>query len=319
MMLAPPSIDLTRLDEADPVALDELQRACTHTGFFVIAGHGLESELGRVFERARAFFDLDPATKEQVPRVDRYGYVPHAPNAIDTDRASDRTEYLDMGLAGDVGSLDRAPLPSLDGFEPAVRAYQDGALAIGRTILRALALSLGVDGGHFVDRMTRPQCRLRFLHYPPVEATADGNLPVTTDPHTDYGLITLLATDGVPGLEVKPIGGDWGPVPARWGDLVINLGDMMARWTNDRYRSTPHRVVGPAVGDRISIPFFVNPDPGVVVETIPACVSADRPDRYQPVTAGDFLAQRIDSSHEPYVDPSEGPARPARRQQGAPQ
>ena len=79
--------------------------------------------------------------------------------------------------------------------------------------------------------------------------------------------------------------------------------------TNDVYRSTPHRVVGPAEGDRISIPFFVNPDPETVVDTAPSCITADRPKRYQPVTAGAFLARRIDGDHEPYVDRSEGPSR----------
>ena len=84
---------------------------------------------------------------------------------------------------------------------------------------------------------------------------------------------------------------------------------MLARWTNDVYTSTPHRVVGPASGERYSIPFFVNPDPGTVIECIPTCITETNPCQYEPVTAGEFLAMRIDSSSEPYVDPSEGPAR----------
>ncbi len=307
------------LDGGDRAAsvIADLHRACTETGFVVVTGHGIERELDALFRAARAFFDQPQASKEAVPRVDRYGFIPHSASAIDTTRASDRTEYLDLGLHDEIGLPD---VPGVD-LPGAVRAYQTGALAVGRAIVSALARALGLEADFFATHMTDPQCRLRFLHYPPVERTPDGVLPVPTEPHTDYGLITLLATDGVPGLEVKPIGGEtggdaagpWTPVPAEAGQLVVNLGDMMARWTNDVYRSTPHRVVGPASGDRISIPFFVNPDPATVIDTIASCITADRPRRYEPVTAGEFLAERIDGAatgaDEPYVDRSEGPAR----------
>ncbi len=324
VMLVPPVIDLAPLlegerhgQEAEQVA-DGLHRACIETGFVVVTGHGIEHELDALFTAAQAFFEQSQAAKETVPRLDRYGFIPHAASAIDTTRASDRTEYLDLGLH------DEIELPNVPGFDlpGAVRAYQAGALVVGRAILVALARALDLEPGFFVGYMEDPQCRLRFLHYPPVEAEPDGTLPVPTEPHTDYGLITLLATDGVPGLEVKPVGGGtiggeaagpWTPVPAEAGQLVVNLGDMMARWTNDVYRSTPHRVVGPASGDRISIPFFVNPDPTTIVDTIPSCVTTEHPRHYEPVTAGEFLARRIDGgatgADEPYVDRAEGPAR----------
>ena len=182
-----------------------------------------------------------------MPRVERYGFVPHSSTAIDHSRQSDNTEFIDMGLADEVA------LPDVAGFEEAVRTYQAAAIATGSEILRALAVALDADPDFFASRMTNPQCRLRFLHYPPVEPAPDGALPVPTQPHTDYGAITMLATDGVPGLEVKPIGAGWTPVEAPEGSLIINLGDMLARWTNDRFRSTPHRVVGPVSGDRVSI------------------------------------------------------------------
>lgn len=315
-MLLPPVIDVGPLlarSEGRESTVAALHRACTETGFFLVTGHGLDRELAELFEAARVFFDQPQATKELVPRIDRYGFVPHSSSAIDTERASDRTEFLDLGLG------DEIRLPPVAGPEgavdivAAVRSYQRGALAVGHEILAALANALDLQPSFFAGHMTDPQCRLRFLHYPPVEPNADGTLPVPTEPHTDYGLITLLATDGVPGLEVKPIGSGWLPVPAEAGQLVVNLGDMMARWTNDLYRSTPHRVVGPASGDRISIPFFVNPDPATVIDTITSCVTDDRPRHYEPVTAGAFLAERIDGAAagaaEPYVDRSEGPAR----------
>jgi isopenicillin N synthase-like dioxygenase len=307
----PPIVDVSPLldDENGPAAEAcgaAIHRACLDTGFFVAVGHGLDVEMDELFDVARRFFALPQTAKEAVPRRDRYGFVPLRSQAIDTTRASDRTEYLDLGLH------DEVDLSSLDGCRDAVRSYQTVALAVGAALLRVLAVQLGAPATFFAERMTDPQCRLRFLHYPPVEPDGDGLLPVPTAPHTDYGALTLLATDGVPGLEVRPIDGGWTPVVAPAGSLVVNLGDMLARWTNDVYRSTPHRVVGPHRGDRISIPFFVNPDPATVVRCIPSCVSAERPCAYEPIEAGAFLRSRIDSPAEPYVDPADSPRRRAR-------
>lgn len=313
-MDTPPIIDISELIGLDGEPDDRLARhpvagsihdACLRTGFFVVVGHGVDDETSTLFDAARRFFDLPASEKETVPRIARYGYVPYRPWAVDTARASDSTEYLEVGLRDEV--------PVMDWFLAAIRPYQSAALAVAARLLRVLAVQLGAPGAFFADRMADPQCRLRFLHYPPVTPADDGTLPVPTLPHTDYGALTLLATDGVPGLEVLPIGGTWTPVDAPAGSLIVNLGDMLARWTNDVYRSTPHRVVGPEQGDRISIPFFVNPDPATVVECIPACISSDRPPAYGPVTAGEFLQMRIDSPAEPYIDPTDGPARRAAR------
>ncbi len=304
----PPSIDIgPLLSEPDGHAaravVAAIHAACLDTGFFVVVGHGLDEEIAAVFDLARRFFQLPQRSKEGVPRFDRYGFVPHEASAIDSTRASDKTEYLDMGLHQEVTVAD------LRGFEQTIHAHQQASLVLSAVILRALATSLGAEPEFFSTRMSDPQCRLRFLHYPEIERGIDGSLPVPNLPHTDYGAITLLATDGVPGLEVKPIDSDWSPVVAPPNSFVVNLGDMLARWSNDVYRSTPHRVVGPASGDRLSIPFFVNPDPTTIVECIASCVSPERPCTYEAVTAGEFLAARIDGSAEPYVDPLEGPVR----------
>lgn len=311
----PPVIDLASvleraapgaaLDPADPATeavVGAIADACTHTGFFAVVGHGLDAEIEGVFDVARRFFALPQADKEAVPRVDRYGFRPHVSTAIDTTRAMQGTESIDLGLH------DESPLPPVEGAEEAIRFYQHRALEVADVLLRALALGLGIDQDFFAQKMTDPQCRLRFLHYPPLPLRDDGSLPVPNTPHTDYGGLTLLAVDGVPGLEVRPIGGEWTPVAAPDGALVVNVGDMIARWTGNRYVSTPHRVVGSPERHRISIPFFVNPDPDEVIETIESVAVAGSP-RYSPVTAGAFLTARIDGVDEPYVDPAEGPAR----------
>ena len=282
----------------------EVESACAGAGLFVAAGHGIEAELTAAFSAARDFFSLPADVKDRVPRIDRYGYVPDRIDARDPSstaymgRSSLAAEYLDMGLAGEV-DLEAIEALGCGGFITAVRTYQAAALATAHGVLEALATTLGVPG-FFAARMSEPQCRLRFLHYPPCDRLADGSAPVYSTPHTDYGAITLLGVDGLSGLEVLQDGA-WTPVAAAPGSVIVQLGDMLARWTNDRYRSTPHRVVGSSGADRFSIPFFVNPDPHTVVSTIPSCVTAEHPERYEPVTAGEFLVSRIDSPTEPYV------------------
>ena len=309
--LAPPTVDISALAGNGPGAagdrrfVSEVEAACATEGLFVLTGHGMDAELAAAFEAARAFFGLPADLKDRVPRIDRYGYVPDRieartpASAAYMGRSSLAAEYLDMGLTGEV-DLDAVEALGCDGFVAAVRDHQAAALGAAHAVLEALATTLGVPG-FFAARMSEPQCRLRFLHYPPAEpALEDGSAPVFSTPHTDYGAITLLATDGVPGLEVL-LDSSWVPVAAPPGGVIVQLGDMLARWTNDRYRSTPHRVVGSSGADRFSIPFFVNPDPSTVVSTISSCVTTERPQRYEPVTAGEFLVARIDSPTEPYV------------------
>ena len=309
-MLAPPIVDISAWQGSDSPALGnpeiaaQINSACTEVGLFLVSGHSIDSQLRAAFAAARAFFALAAAAKGRVPRINRYGYVPDSLEARDPadaaykGRSSLIAEYLDMGLADEV-DLGAIEALGCNEFASAVRAYEAAALDTARGVLEALATTLGVPG-FFATRMSEPQCRLRFLHYAPRARPADGSTPVFSTPHTDYGAITLLAVDGLSGLEVLH-GDRWTPVAAPAGSLIVQLGDMLARWTNDYYRSTPHRVVASFDADRFSIPFFVNPDPSTVVSTIGSCVTAERPERYEPVTAGEFLVSRIDSPTEPYI------------------
>ena len=308
--IAPPTVDISAMPGdgsgagSDPRFVAEVEAACAAEGLFVLTGHGMDAELAAAFDAARAFFALPADLKDRVPRINRYGYVPDRieartpASAAYLGRSSLAAEYLDMGLADEV-DLEAVEALGCDGFVAAVRGYQAAALGAAHAVLEALATTLGVPG-FFAARMSEPQCRLRFLHYPPADRLDDGSAPTFSTPHTDYGAITLLATDGVPGLEVL-LDSSWVPVSAPPGGVIVQLGDMLARWTNDRYRSTPHRVVGSSGADRYSIPFFVNPDPSTMVSTIGICITAERPERYEPVTAGEFLVARIDSPTEPYV------------------
>jgi isopenicillin N synthase-like dioxygenase len=277
--------------------VDAIDRACRDTGFFVAIGHDLDGLLPGVFDAAHDLFALDEATKESLAMVDRRGFVPALDRRIDPALHAAPMEYYDMACAWTAYDGDNAydaanPWPPIDGFADVMTAYQRAALGTTGGVLRGLARALDLAPTFFAERMRRPPCYLRLMHYPP-RSPERGARPVATAPHTDYGAITLLATDGVGGLEVFPRGGPWTPVVAPAGSIVVNLGDMLARWTNHRYASTPHRVLAPTDRSRFSVPFFVNPDADTVVDCLASCVDPDHPPRYEPVTAGEFLAMRI--------------------------
>ena len=129
---------------------------------------------------------------------------------------------------------------------------------------------------------------LRFLHYPAPSRGAD---PQTgAGAHTDYGNLTLLATDDVGGLEVRTRARQWIEAPVVPGAFVVNIGDCLMRWTNDLYVSTPHRVVHRARRERLSVAFFLDPNPDAVVAALPGCAGPEQPARYPPVTGADYLA-----------------------------
>jgi len=275
--------DPQRLAGSEIVA--RIDAACVESGFFVVVGHGVDEQMRVVFDAARRFFALPADAKDNVAmRDDRNGYVPRG-----AARTGDK-EMLDIGFDGS------ARWPDVPGFRALVLDYQSATLGVAGVLLRAIAVALDVEPSFFASRMRHPECFLRMLHYPPTRQDGPNGDALPTGAHTDYGAITLLATDGVPGLETRTDGSDWSAVVAPEGSLVVNLGDMLARWTNGRYASTPHRVVGGDRAERYSIPLFVNPDPDTVVECIPSCVTAQQPCRYEPITATEFLRGRIDGT-----------------------
>jgi isopenicillin N synthase-like dioxygenase len=186
----------------------------------------------------------------------------------------------------------------IDGFRPTLLAYFDAVWMLGRNLHRAFAVDLGLAPDFFETKLDRPMATLRLLHYPPRPAAlAEGQLGAGA--HTDYGNLTLLATDEVGGLEVRRrdgVGG-WIPAPVVPDAFVCNIGDCLMRWTNDTYVSTPHRVVSPAGRERYSVAFFLDPNPDALVACLDSCAGPDRPARYPPVTAADYLRQRLDATY----------------------
>jgi isopenicillin N synthase-like dioxygenase len=284
-------------------------RACRQIGFFYVSGHGIpQSTVDAVFKHAGDFFAAEPSVKQAV----RYtgtsgnrGWVPLGGETLDPGTAPDLKECFNIGLelAEDDPELvagkpfrHRNPWPALAGFRAAMLDYFDRAHRLGRELHRAFALDLGVDRSFFDDKLDRPMAVLRLLRYP------GDALPVAPDQmgageHTDYGNLTLLATDGVRGLAVRTRAGAWIEAPTVPGALLCNIGDCLMRWTNDTYVSTPHRVVSPRGRDRYSVAFFLDPNPDSLVACLPSCVT-DGAAKYPPVLAADYLRSRLELTYE---------------------
>ena len=187
--------------------------------------------------------------------------------------------------------------PDIGGFRDTMLVYFGACHDLGRSLHRAFALDLGLAPGFFEDKLDRPMAALRLLHYPEAPARPEAG-QLGAGEHTDYGCVTLLATDGVGGLEVRTRAGEWLKAPRSSGAFVCNIGDCLMRWTNDIYVSTPHRVVSPSGRERYSIAFFLDPNPDADIACLPGCASAARPARYAPIRGDAFLLSRLSPTYE---------------------
>ena len=308
-MTAIPVIDVAPLAGPGAAATAaEIGRACREVGFFYVAGHPVAPALSdAVFAAARAFFAQPEEAKRAVlySAAGNRGYVPMRGEALDPGRAPDLKEAFNIGL--DLAPEDPAILsgalfravnlwPPVPGFRDTMLAYFAACHDLGRLLHRAFALDLGLPAGFFDDKLDRPMAVLRLLHYPPAPPTPEHG-QLGAGEHTDYGCVTLLATDGVGGLQVRTRAGDWIDAPHVPGAFVCNIGDCLMRWTNDIYRSTPHRVVSPAGRERFSVAFFLDPNPEAEIACLPGCATPDRPARYAPIRGDAFLLSRLSPTY----------------------
>ncbi len=297
-----PLIDVSTLSSPHEAArrgvATRIGAACREVGFFAIEGHGVPAPLvAETFAASARFFALPIDAKHALAigtLGGNRGYVGLGVEALDETTAADHKEALNL-VWSDRRARPADIWPALPGFEDVVQRYFDAVLAVGRRLHAAFALDLGLDEAFFVDKLDRPLATLRLLRYPAHDpAAVRGQLGAGT--HTDYGNVTLLATDGVAGLQVRRRDGRWIDAPATAGAFLCNIGDCLMRWTNDVYVSTPHRVVAP-VAERYSIALFVDPNPDAMVSAIASCIGAGDAPRYPPIRAGDYLAQRFASTY----------------------
>jgi isopenicillin N synthase-like dioxygenase len=308
-----PIIDIAPLVAGDPAGEREVARligsACRDVGFFYITGHGIApATRARAFEVAAAFFGAPASVKEAAAfsgTGGNRGYIRLGDEALDPAKPPDVKEAFNIGLElapDDPELIARRPFrapnvwPEVSDFRAVTLDYFDRMWRLGVLLHRAFARDLGLDPAFFADRFRKPMATLRLLHYPPSDAPlADGQMGAGV--HTDYGNVTLLATDAVGGLMVRDRGRHWLDAPAVEDAFVCNIGDCLMRWTNDTYVSTPHKVVSPPGRDRYSVAFFLDPDPDAVVACLPTCTGPERPAKYLPVTAADFLRSRLEPTY----------------------
>jgi isopenicillin N synthase-like dioxygenase len=301
----PPVVDLT-----SPSAPELIDDACSTVGFFQVLGHGIPQTLmDSVLDVADRFFGQPLSEKLQwcsgAPEIER-GYSAKGTEGLaytlDLDHPPDLFEAITIG---------REQLPEHPAFHtaehhffapniwpsnppdlrPTLLQYWDHATTVVHRITSLMALGLGLDGDHFepfTDRAVEA-LRINYFEGRPGDTAMANQFGI--GPHTDYGIVTVLLADLEPALQVYTKDGQWRFVVPVEGALVVNVGDLMSRWTNDRWRSTLHRVTpvlakDNAIRRRRSVPFFHEGNFDALVECLPTCTDAEHPPRYQPITGG---------------------------------
>jgi len=289
-------LDATHDSHAE--ALELVADGAQDTGFMVLYNAPVTpQDVAGVISAYRAFFARPAAEKARVDMAAtgaNRGWGAPQGEQVDPKANPDYKEVFDSGVELAPGD----PLSSLSfyapnrwpdapaGFRETVLAYYDRARSLSLNILRALADAIGEDATFFDDKFARPMALLRGNYYPTRPDWA-GERDFGIAAHTDYGCLTLLAGDGVPGLEVQTRAGTWIPVSAEPGEFVINFGEMLEMWTGGRVRATPHRVKG-TKAERISVPLFFNP----AHDTNVAPIGSGRV-----ILAGDHMKKRFDETY----------------------
>ena len=266
-----------------------LRFACTNTGFFYITGHGIPTELvDRIFQQSREFFALPMEQKLALSMTQsacRHGYEPLKAQTLEAGAPPDLKEGFLAGedLAADHPAVRNDPAnigpnqwpPQLHEFKGVMTSYVREMKSLANTLMHGLALSLDLEESYFDDFCREPILTLRLLHYPPQPPNSAPN-EKGCGAHTDWGGITVLLQDAAGGLQVQHADGSWITAPPIAGTFVVNIGDLFARWTNNLYRSTLHRVINKSGRDRYSVPFFLDGRSDHLVSCIPTCVGEKR-------------------------------------------
>lgn len=292
------------IDMESDSAGDELLKALSSIGFATLTNHGIpQSVIDRAFASSKAFFSLSLEQKLKLGyegHASNRGYIPMGCEAF-TD-SPDKKETFDIGNDDEEGFKNKWPTDELtEPFQETMLTYFEQFDALHLHIMKLLAIALKIpEENYFVDRCNERHENLRLLHYPAV-ATKNEGLVQRGAVHTDFGTITLLTQDSIGGLRAQRLDGTWVTVPPVPGSIVVNVGDMLQRWSNDLLRATPHQVVellnscqdAEFVPERYSIAFFCNANKHVLLECLEQCVSADKPARYLAVNAHNYLTMRL--------------------------
>lgn len=282
----------------------------SNMGFAIVRNHGVSESLkARLFEVSKAFFALDDATKksyEDEANHGQRGYISKNKESAKGQKVPDIKEFYHVGQTVSDGDPIKSEYPDnifpednvVKDFEAVTQEVYRTFEKTGRDLLKATALYLDLPENYFDDKIHNGNSILRLLHYYPVQDKSQ--IPagaVRAAAHGDINLITLLMGGSADGLQAQTLDGQWIPVSPGEDEIVINIGDMLARLTNNRFRSTQHRVITPNeeswLTPRYSTPFFLHPRSDMDLTCLDTCVSADNPKQYDDMTAGEFLTERL--------------------------
>ncbi|EKM79175.1 hypothetical protein AGABI1DRAFT_73989 [Agaricus bisporus var. burnettii JB137-S8] len=306
-----------------------IRDASINVGFFYLKNHGISQELiDNAVEAGKRFFALpeEEKMKLDIHKSPNYkGYTAVLGENTNAEGRGDLHEGFDIGweepgaefelkqqdgkqqtmavrdsgvmTGGNVWPSDSV---QLNGFKEAVLAYYHAALNFGKLLFPLFALALNLPETFFDDKTTKPAAIMRILHYPtqsPTKLDPVDDRQIGIGSHTDYECFTILWQDLVGGLQVQNTSGKWVDAVPIDGTVVVNLGDQFARWTNDVFKSTVHRVINRSGLERYSIPVFFGSDYDVLLEPIATCVSPETPAKYEVVTAGEYVKSRLEATY----------------------
>ena len=307
-----PIIDFSPMQSDDQECKErmakEIYRACTEVGFLYIKNHGIARRaIEDLFSASREFFFLDDSAKRKIDIANSSfsrGYIPMYGEKNNEHSKGDVKETFDMAI--DIGENDPDYLAGnplygpnqwpdeLPQFKATMNCYFAEISALCEKIYRAFALSLGLPENYFGAMNQKPLDILRLLRYPPQPVVDDAD-QIGTGAHSDFDCFTVLYQDPTGGLQVLNSAGEWIDAPPIEGTFLINVGDMLERWTNGLFVSTIHRVINRAQTERYSSVFFAAPSYSTEIACLPSCCSEKNPAKYPSISAGDYIVSRYEA------------------------
>lgn len=302
-----PKIDISEIEykEFSRTLLQDFFSAYNEYGFGYIINHGIEKTLiEQLFQVSKQFHSQPLSEKMRVALDHNHrGYIAintstdvnskladvKKPNQSESFMMmrEDKSELPDVYLSGP------NQWPKLENFKEVLEKYTFNMTKLGRNLMRLALLSSGVKDLSVMQSLDTPTIWLRLLHYPPISKNSPSDL-YGSAPHTDFGCLTILAQDEIGGLQVQTREGEWIDVPKLEGSFVVNVGDMLSRYTNGLLRSTPHRVINKSEKERFSCPFFFDPHTNAVVQPLKG---TGKP-KFSPINFGEFLREELEASYE---------------------
>ncbi|EUK17542.1 2OG-Fe(II) oxygenase family protein [Commensalibacter papalotli (ex Servin-Garciduenas et al. 2014)] len=287
---------------------EQVDYVCRNSGFFCITGHHIpRDDIQKIKDLSRQFFNLSLKEKQTISILNNEiyrGYSSYELEQLDQENSIDYKEMFDMGyhLDSDHPEVQKKdpfrgpnihPEILIPGWTQVFETHYKKMTELARVVFKIIALGLKLEEHFFNAMFYESLSTFRVIHYPGLPEQRNR---VVCGAHTDYGILTILYQDNIGGLQVRNQENQWIDVPPIEGAFVMNIGDMMAMWTNDHYKSTSHRVLNTG-HDRISMPFFTEPHPDQLIQCLPQCSDKQNPPKYPSVTCREWLLKRFKAAY----------------------